>query len=95
MKDSNKHFETTCVHAGRRIDPVTVTGGEAETLQIEGSSVRVRHFHVNAAQPDKWEVWVARNGMPVKFRSVENGAPIDFTLVSSPPAPAQQIPEPR
>lgn len=23
MKDSNKHFETTCVHAGRRIDPVT------------------------------------------------------------------------
>jgi len=78
-----------------RIDPVSVTGGEAETLRIEGSSVAVRHFHVNAAQPDKWEVWMDRNGVPVKFRSLESGAPIDFTLVSSSPAPAQQTPEPR
>jgi hypothetical protein len=76
-----------------RIDPVSVTGGEPETLQIEGSLVSVRHFHVNAAQPDKWEVWMDRNGVPVKFRSLESGAAIDFTLVSSPPA--LQTPEPR
>ena len=78
-----------------RIDAVSVTGGETETLQIEGASVPVRHFHVNAARPDKWEVWMDRNGVPVKFRSLESGAPIDFTLVSSFPARALQTPEPR
>jgi hypothetical protein len=70
-----------------KIDAARVTGGETETLQINGASIPVRHFHVNTSEPDKWQVWMDRRGVPVKFRSREKGDDIDFTLIStSPPA---------
>jgi len=63
---------------------VQVTGGEADKIKLPGGVALTRHYHVNtAAQPDKWEVWVDRTGVPVKFRTVENGAAIDFVLSSS------------
>ncbi len=67
-----------------RLDPVIVTGGEAETVVIGGIPTSTRHFHVNtAAQPNKWEAWIDARGVPVKFRSLESDGPIDFTLVST------------
>jgi hypothetical protein len=68
-----------------KVSPVDVTGGEPETIVLHGVSEPVRHFHVNtAAQPNKWEVWIDRRGVPIKFRSIETGGAIDFTLVSAP-----------
>ncbi len=69
-----------------RIDNVDVTGGEVETVMLHGGSAPARHYHVRtAAQPNKWEVWIDAHGVPIKFRSAENGGAVDFTLVS--PAP--------
>jgi hypothetical protein len=68
-----------------KVSPVQVTGGEPETLMLHGVSEPVRHYHVNTAtQPNKWEVWIDRRGVPIKFRSLETGGAIDFTLVSAP-----------
>ncbi|MGZ3272604.1 MAG: DUF6134 family protein [Caulobacteraceae bacterium] len=73
-----------------QIDAVQVTGGEPEILLLKGTAVQVRHFHVNtAARPNKWEVWIDRGGLPIKFRSLESGAAIDFTLASSSPSPSE------
>jgi hypothetical protein len=68
-----------------KISSVEVTGGEPETIMLHGVSARARHYHVNtAAQPNKWEVWIDPRGVPIKFRSLETGGAIDFTLVSAP-----------
>ncbi|HEX3365658.1 DUF6134 family protein [Phenylobacterium sp.] len=68
-----------------KISSVEVTGGEPETIVLHGVSESARHYHVNtAAQPNKWEVWIDAHGVPVKFRSLETGGAIDFTLVSAP-----------
>lgn len=68
-----------------KISSVEVTGGEPETVMLHGASEPTRHYHVNTAtQPNKWEVWVDPRGVPIKFRSLETGGAIDFTLVSAP-----------
>jgi hypothetical protein len=72
-----------------KIDPVQVTGGEMDTVTLHGVSAPARHFHINtAAQPDKWEVWFNQQGMPIEFRSTENGGAVSFFLVSSSPQPS-------
>jgi len=64
-----------------KITPVRVTGGETETLALNGAPEPVRHFHVNtAAQADKWEVWINGKGVPVKYRSLEGSGAVTFTL---------------
>ena len=51
-----------------------------------GAQVVARHFHVGTAtQPNKWEVWLETDGLPVKFRSFDHGAAVDFTLASHSP----------
>jgi hypothetical protein len=74
-----------------KISSVEVTGGEGEMLRLHGTSEPVRHYHVNTAtQPNKWEVWISPQGVPIKFRSIETGGAIDFTLVSA-PQPANDV----
>ncbi len=69
-----------------RIYPVDITGGGVESLTVQGRPVPVRHFRVNTeTQPDKWEAWLDADGVPVKFRSIEDGETIDFILVSPGP----------
>lgn len=77
-----------------KINSVEVTGGEPETVMLHGISEPVRHYHVNTAtQPNKWEVWISQQGVPIKFRSLETGGAIDFTLVSA-PRPANDVAHP-
>jgi len=66
------------------VENVDVSGGEAATVSIQGQPTPVRHFHVQTSmQTDKWEVWLDEHGVPIKFRSVESGSPIDFVLGGS------------
>jgi hypothetical protein len=70
-----------------KVDNVEVTGGEVTWVSLHGTSTPTHHFHVRTAtQPDKWEVWFDEQGVPVKFRSIESGTPIDFTIASPPQA---------
>jgi len=70
-----------------KVDDVEVTGGEVSWVALNGTPTPTHHFHVRTStQPDKWEVWFDEQGVPVKFRSIESGTPIDFTLASAPQA---------
>ncbi|HEX3367629.1 hypothetical protein [Phenylobacterium sp.] len=72
-----------CVRPGRH------RRHDREADALNGVPESARHFHVNtAARPNKWEVWINARGVPIKFRSLETGGAIDFTLVSAP----EQIP---
>lgn len=61
-----------------RVLPVKASGGEPATLSVHGVDVPVRHF--SYASDNKQDVWLSEGGIPMQFRSVENGTPIDFTL---------------
>ena len=66
-----------------KVEPITVSGGEDEVLMYGRTPVVTRHFHVNiVGTPDKWEVWQSGTGLPIRFRSIEKNAPVDFNLVS-------------
>ena len=57
---------------------VQVSGGDHGTVSVNGNSVSARHFIVEGVI--RREVWLDNQGIPVKFRIIENGAPIDFVL---------------
>jgi hypothetical protein len=75
-----------------KISPVEVIGGERDTVVLASGSQPARHYHVNApGEANKWEVWINRSGVPIKFRSQETGGAIDFTLVSQSPPPGEDL----
>jgi hypothetical protein len=63
-----------------RIAHVQVTGGDYDMVAINGVAVSARHFVV--AGDKKQEVWLDSREVPVMFRTVEDGTPIDFVLQS-------------
>jgi hypothetical protein len=62
---------------GQVVD-VTVTGGEPATVEVQGAPLRTHHYIVNGDK--RQEVWMDDSGIPVKFRSLEDGVAIDFVL---------------
>ncbi|MEN3975711.1 DUF6134 family protein [Emcibacter sp. SYSU 3D8] len=63
-----------------QIIPTQVTGGEAATVSVQGVAVTTRHFTAQGEQLQ--ETWLNDRGVPIIFRSAENGTPIDFILTS-------------
>jgi hypothetical protein len=61
-----------------RIKDAQVSGGELETVSMDGVAVSLRHFVVTGFNRE--DVWLDGAGIPVMFRSVEDGTPIDFVL---------------
>jgi hypothetical protein len=57
---------------------VHVSGGDYDTVSINGSSVSARHFVITSDK--RQDVWLDSRDIPVMFRTVENGASIDFVL---------------
>jgi len=83
------------------VETVEVSGGEQATVSMGGLELPTRHFRVDTESThDKWDVWLNDSGVPVKFRSMEEGTPIEFTLSSvSPddnlqPAPMPPVSQP-
>lgn len=62
---------------GRIID-VRVSGGDYDTISVNGASMSARHFVVTGDK--RQEVWLDIRKIPVMFRTFENGTPIDFVL---------------
>ena len=62
---------------GRMVN-VRVSGGNYDTVPMNGASVTARHFVVNGDK--RQEVWLDNREIPIMFRTVENGTPIDFVL---------------
>jgi hypothetical protein len=61
-----------------RIISVQVSGGDHGMVSVNGSSVSARHFVVEGFT--RRDVWLDDRGIPVMFRIVEDGTPIDFVL---------------
>lgn len=57
---------------------VQISGGEYDTVAMNGASVAARHYVVNGDK--RQEVWLDNQEIPIKFRTMENGTPIDFVL---------------
>ena len=55
-----------------------ISGGGYETVSVNGEAISARHFAVTGANRE--EVWLDSQGIPVMFRPVEDGTPIDFVL---------------
>lgn len=61
-----------------KIVHVQISGGDYETISVNGGSVSARHFVVNGDK--RQEVWLDNREVPIMFRTVEDGTPIDFVL---------------
>lgn len=68
-----------------------ITGGEQEIRSVQGALISTRHFKAVGAD-QQYDVWVNDSGVPVAFRSLEDGTPIDFTLISSIQNPSFPMP---
>jgi hypothetical protein len=67
-----------------RIINLHVSGGDYDTVSLNGTPVSARHFVVIGDK--RQEVWLDNREVPVMFRTVENGTPIDFVLQNAPAA---------
>jgi hypothetical protein len=63
-----------------RIAATRVTGGEPATVTLQGVTVATRHF--TARGEKQQEIWLNDHDVPIMFRTIENGTPIDFILIS-------------
>jgi hypothetical protein len=82
------HAEVVSLKSGN-VESIEVGGGQPETLMLNGVAQPTKHYRVSTgATPNKWEVWLDPQGVPVKFRSREHGDAVDFTLASPPPKSA-------
>jgi len=72
-----------------RIINVHISGGDYDTVSVNGASVSARHFVVTGDKQQ--EVWLDNRKIPVMFRTVENGTPIDFVLQNAAAAGATTV----
>lgn len=65
-----------------RLQDVEGLGGETVILSINGAAIPTRYYEFTTDKHQ--EVWLDEHGIPVRFRSRERGAVIDFELVRPP-----------
>jgi len=63
-----------------RIIVTRVTGGEPAKVSLQGVTVATRHFMARGEREQ--EIWLNDQDVPIMFRSIESGTPIDFVLTS-------------
>ena len=61
-----------------RLQTIRVTDGAETVLKINGVPTKVRHYQIIGEK--RQDVWLDDHGVPVMFRSVENGETVDFIL---------------
>jgi hypothetical protein len=77
----NTGEETVIFTDTGRIYNVHISGGDYDTISMNGASVLARHYVVMGVRRN--DVWFDSRKIPVLFRIVEDGTPIDFVLQSS------------
>jgi hypothetical protein len=61
-----------------KVLPVKVIGPEPAVVSLYGTQIPVRHYEFDTDK--RQDVWLNAHGIPVRFRTVEDGTPIDFVL---------------
>jgi hypothetical protein len=70
---------------GRIID-LHISGGDYETVTVNGIPISARHFVVMGDKQQ--DVWLDHREIPIMFRTIEDGTAIDFVLQNATTAPA-------
>jgi Family of unknown function (DUF6134) len=66
-----------------KLQTVQALGGEKAVISLNGTKLPVRHYEFLTNK--RQDVWLGRNGVPVRFSTVENGTPIEFVLTAANP----------
>lgn len=74
-----------------RLENVQGLGGETVILSINGAEIPTRYYEFTTDKHQ--EVWLDEHGIPVRFRSRERGALIDFELVRPPAIALSALPK--
>lgn len=61
-----------------KVSEVHITGGEVRPVSIHGTTLRLHQYEIQTNQ--RHFVWLADDGVPVAFRTDEDGTMIDFLL---------------
>ena len=61
-----------------RLQTIRVTDGAETVIQVNGVPTKVRHYRIDGEK--RQDVWLDGRGVPVMFRTVENGESVDFIL---------------
>jgi hypothetical protein len=61
-----------------KVSEVRVTGGEVRPLSMHGANLRLHEYEIQSFKHHF--VWLADDGVPVAFRTDEDGTMIDFLL---------------
>jgi Domain of unknown function (DUF6134) len=61
-----------------RVSEVHVTGGEVRPMSMHGTTLRLHQYEIQSRRHHF--VWLADDGVPVAFRTDEDGTMIDFLL---------------
>jgi len=69
-----------------RIDQVQVSGGGVDGVTFDGKDLRLRRYEITGTK--RQFVWLDERGIPVAFRTDQDGTPIDFVLTRPPQAEA-------
>jgi len=65
-----------------RVEKVSVSGGRVEPVKFDGMDLRLKRYDITGTKHQT--VWIDDKGVPVAFRTEEDGAAIDFVLTRPP-----------
>jgi hypothetical protein len=65
-----------------RLIPVTVSGGERKAVTLDGTTRQLYEYDVIGDKHDV--VWLDDHGVPLAFRTVQDGSAVDFVLAPRP-----------
>ena len=63
-----------------RVEKVSVSGGEAAPITINGHSVETRHYRIQRPEGKRYEVWLDGEGVPVRFADISPKETVTFNL---------------
>jgi Domain of unknown function (DUF6134) len=62
-----------------KVEPVRVLGGQAATVNVDGTSVATREYQIDSGQ--KYRIWFNQQGIPVKFTVDDDSGKVTFSLI--------------
>lgn len=77
---TTKVFDTDVMMSTKsgRVEKVSVTGGRIEPVTFDGIDFRLKRYDIVGTK--RQSVWLDDRGVPVAFRTEEDGASVDFVL---------------
>jgi hypothetical protein len=63
-----------------RVEKVSVSGGEAAPITINGHTIDTRHYRIQRPEAKRYEVWLDGENVPVRFADISPKETVTFNL---------------